>query len=66
MRNTMVPDSWCASRIQSEVDSAWAAREIHPDGTPNKWQGLSQSGVLINGFDLPKITAYPAFNQNKK
>ncbi|BDT69854.1 hypothetical protein os1_40460 [Comamonadaceae bacterium OS-1] len=64
-RNTMFPQTWDAPRIQAEIDSAWVGRAPHPDGTPNKWTGISASGVTIEGFEKPRATAYPIYGGAK-
>lgn len=57
--NTMFPKDWDAQRVQAEIESAWAKRVPHIDGTKGKWEGLSSSGVKMEGYESPRATAYP-------
>lgn len=62
--NTMFPKDWSATKIQAEVDSAWARREPVVD-KPDMWKGKSDSGVEITGFEKPRATAYPVYGGKK-
>lgn len=64
-QNSMFPQSWDATRVRVEIDSAWVNRTPHPDGTPNKWIGKSASGVKIEGYEQPRATAYPVYEGSK-
>jgi len=59
--NTMFPKNWDAAKIQTEIESAWAVRDISAS-EPKKWQGISSSGIVVEGYLQPKITAYPKRN----
>ena len=61
LKNTMFPKDWDATKIQTEIESAWAVRDISVS-EPKKWRGISSSGVVIEGYLQPKITAYPQRN----
>jgi hypothetical protein len=63
--NTMFPKTWDAAKIQAQVDSAWAKKEPVP-GQPNMWQGISDSGVTIQGYTQPRATAFPLYKREKK
>jgi hypothetical protein len=63
--NTMFPKDWDDVKIQTEIKSAWESRAPHPDGNPDMCDGMSSSGVLINGYLLPKATAYPVIKKSK-
>ncbi|WP_047238566.1 hemagglutinin repeat-containing protein, partial [Chromobacterium subtsugae] len=63
--NTMFPRNWSESKIKEEINSAWIRRVQHPDGSRDKWRGVSNSGVVIDGFLSPKVTAYPVYNGGK-
>ena len=56
----MVPESWCAAKIQSEIDSAWLRQQPHED--PKKWIGIGDGGITIEGYKEPRITGYPIYN----
>jgi filamentous hemagglutinin len=60
--NTMFPRDWSASKIQAEIDSAWAKR-MDVVGSSNKWTAQSNSGVWIEGFKEPRATAYPVYGK---
>jgi len=62
--NTMFPKSWDVTKIQAEVDSAWADPNKVVVGT--KWSGQSSSGVTIEGYTQPRATAYPIYAGVKK
>lgn len=55
--NAMFPKDWDAERVHAEINSAWH-RKL-PGQEPNRWRGLSASGVEIEGYIRPRITAYP-------
>jgi hypothetical protein len=57
--NTMFPEDWSRERIIDEIDSAWKNQSAHPN--PKKWEGVSRSGVSIEGYKGPKITAFPVY-----
>ena len=64
--HTMFPDSWTPDRIKVEVDSAWQNRKPSTNYPNNGWEGVSQSGVRIEGF-IDSVTgqmknAYPVLN----
>lgn len=63
----MFPDSWTPDRIKVEIDSAWQNRKLSTNYSNNGWEGISQSGVKIEGF-FDSVTgqmknAYPSLNQ---
>lgn len=55
--NTMFPKDWSRERIIDEIDSAWKNRT--PDSDEKKWSGVSNSGVAIEGYKDPRLTAFP-------
>ena len=57
--NTMFPKDWSREKIIEEIDSAWKNQTAHPN--PKKWEGVSRSGVSIEGYKGPKITAFPVY-----
>ena len=61
--NTMFPKDWDATKIQTEIDSAW--NDTNKTVVRNKWSGTSSSGVKIEGFIEPKTTAYPVYSRGK-
>ena len=63
--NTMFPRDWDVQRVQAEIESAWAKRVPHIDGTKGKWEGLSSSGVKMEGYESPRATAYPIHGAKK-
>ncbi|PZO11783.1 MAG: hypothetical protein DCF26_20520 [Burkholderiales bacterium] len=63
--NTMFPKDWDSLKVQAEIESAWANRVPHMDGTAGKWQGLSSSGVKMEGYESPRATAYPVHGAQK-
>jgi len=61
-KNTMFPKDWSATKIQAEVDSAWA-RRTDVVGDSRKWTGKSDSGAWIEGYKEPRATAYPVYGK---
>ncbi|MDO4450544.1 MAG: EndoU domain-containing protein [Moraxella sp.] len=57
--HSMFPAHWDEARIRSEVTSAWESRQVDGD----KWEGRSDSGVLIRGYTTPKGTAFPVYDE---
>ena len=55
--NTMFPTHWDEAKIRSEVASAWA--NPNKQTIRGKWQAKSSSGVTIEGYIQPRVTAYP-------
>jgi filamentous hemagglutinin len=53
--STMFPKSWTADRIKVEVDAAFQNKTV----IGNKWQGITPSGVKVEGYLNPKTTVYP-------
>ncbi len=55
--STMFPDSWTADRVkvEVEVDGAFQNRTV----VGNKWNGITPSGVQVEGYMSPKTTVYP-------
>ena len=62
-KNTMFPQDWSREKIIDEIDSAWRNQKAHPNS--KKWEGVSKSGVSIEGYKEPKITAFPVFKNGK-
>jgi len=61
-KSTMFPDSWTSDRIKVEVDYAYKNRVPHPDplkASKGMWQGVTKSGVKVEGYVSPKTTVYP-------
>ena len=61
--HTMFPKDWDEARIRAEVTSAWENRKLKEH---NKWEGVSQSGVKIEGYTEPNRTAYPIYTKPNK
>ena len=62
-KHTMFPKDWDEARIRAEVTSAWENRKLKEH---NKWEGVSQSGVKIEGYTEPNRTAYPIYTKPNK
>ena len=61
-KSTMFPDSWTSDRLKVEVDYAYKNRVPHPDpskASKGMWQGVTKSGVKVEGYSSPKTTVYP-------
>ena len=61
-KSTMFPDSWTSDRLKVEVDYAYKNRVPHSDplkASKGMWQGVTKSGVKVEGYVSPKTTAYP-------
>ena len=58
--HSMFPAHWDEARIRREITSAWRGRnkKIYSNG---KWEGVSSSGVKIEGWTTPRKTAYPIY-----
>ena len=59
--NTMFPKDWSRERIIDEIDSAWENKT--KSLVDDKWTGKSKSGVVIEGYKHPKITAFPVYKK---
>jgi hypothetical protein len=61
MPNTMFPQDWTAERVVSEVNAAWFSptKTIRGD----KWSALTPSGVRVEGYLEPRVTAYPVYSK---
>ena len=63
MPNTMFPKDWTAAQVVSEVNAAWFSptKTIRGD----KWSALTPSGVRVEGYLEPRVTAYPVYSQRR-
>jgi hypothetical protein len=61
MPNTMFPKDWSAEQVVSEVNAAWNSptKTIRGD----KWSALTPSGVRVEGYLEPRVTAYPVYSK---
>jgi len=59
MLNTMFPKAWNAERVASELDAAWNSPNKTIRG--DKWSALTPSGVRVEGYTAPRVTAYPVY-----
>lgn len=59
MFNTMFPKTWTAERVASELDAAWNSPNKTIRG--DKWSALTPSGVRVEGYLTPRVTAYPVY-----
>jgi hypothetical protein len=61
MFNTMFPKDWTAEQVVSEVNAAWFSptKTIRGD----KWSALTPSGVRVEGYLEPRVTAYPVYSK---
>jgi len=61
MFNTMFPKTWSAERVSAELDAAW--NSPHKTVRGDKWSALTPSGVRVEGYTAPRITAYPVYSK---
>jgi hypothetical protein len=63
MPNTMFPKDWTAEQVVSEVSAAWFSptKTIRGD----KWSALTPSGVRVEGYLEPRVTAYPVYSKRR-
>lgn len=63
MLNTMFPKHWSAEQIVNEVEAAWFSptKTIRGD----KWSALTPSGVRVEGYLEPRVTAYPVYSKQR-
>ena len=63
MPNTMFPKDWTAEQVVSEVNAAWfsPSKTIRGD----KWSALTPSGVRVEGYLEPRVTAYPVYSKRR-
>jgi hypothetical protein len=59
MQNTMFPKAWNAERVASELEAAWNSPNKTIRG--DKWSALTPSGVRVEGYTAPRVTAYPVY-----
>ena len=57
-RTTLFPESWTESRIKVEVDIAYKNR-ITSQTRFNMWEGITPSGIRVEGYILSNTTVYP-------
>ena len=60
--NTMFPEWWTGNRIKVENDTAYKPRTQHPTNQ-SKWEGITPSGIKVEGFEYPRTTVFPKKNQ---
>ncbi len=61
MLNTMFPKAWTAERVSAELDAAWNSPNKTVRG--DKWSALTPSGVRVEGYTAPRVTAYPVYSK---
>jgi hypothetical protein len=61
MPNTMFPKNWTAEQVVSEVNAAWFSPTKTIRG--EKWSALTPSGVRVEGYLEPRVTAYPVYSK---
>jgi hypothetical protein len=61
MPNTMFPKDWTAEQVVSEVNAAWFSPTKTIRG--EKWSALTPSGVRVQGYLEPRVTAYPVYSK---
>jgi hypothetical protein len=61
MFNTMFPKDWTTERITTELDAAWNSPTKTKKG--EKWSALTPSGVRVEGYLAPRVTAYPVYSK---
>jgi Bacterial EndoU nuclease len=63
MQNTMFPQAWTAEQVVAEVNAAWFSphKTIHG----SKWSALTPSGVRVEGYLEPRVTAYPVYSKRR-
>ena len=61
MFNTMFPKDWTAEQVVSEVKAAWFSPTKTIRG--EKWSALTPSGVRVEGYLEPRVTAYPVYSK---
>ncbi len=61
MLNTMFPKTWTAERVSAELDAAW--NSPHKTVRGDKWSALTPSGVRVEGYTAPRVTAYPVYSK---
>lgn len=63
MPNTMFPKDWTAEQVVSEVNAAWLSPNKMVRG--EKWTALTPSGVRVEGYLEPRVTAYPVYGKRR-
>lgn len=61
MPNTMFPKTWTAEQVVNEVNAAWFSPTKTTRG--DKWSALTPSGVRVEGYLEPRVTAYPVYSK---
>ena len=61
MLNTMFPKTWTVERVSAELDAAW--NSPHKTVRGDKWSALTPSGVRVEGYTAPRVTAYPVYSK---
>lgn len=63
----MFPEYWTAERIKVEIHSAYYNQIEFLNSVRKRegmWVGISRSGVKIEGYTYPKVTAFPSAEQD--
>ena len=55
---TLFPESWSKNRIKVEIDIAYKNRIISQTRR-NIWEGITPSGIKVEGYTAPNTTVYP-------
>ena len=62
----MFPQTWTADRIKVEINSAYMNQidDLDPiRKAEGMWVGISNSGVRVEGYTYPVVTAFPSAEQ---
>ena len=62
----MFPQMWTADRIKVEINSAYMNQVDDLDSirkAEGMWVGISNSGVRVEGYTYPVVTAFPSAEQ---
>lgn len=62
----MFPQTWTADRIKVEINSAYMNQVDDLDSirkAEGMWVGISNSGVRVEGYTYPVVTAFPSAEQ---
>ena len=64
----MFPQMWTADRIKVEINSAYMnqVNDLDPiRKAEGMWVGISNSGVRVEGYTYPVVTAFPSAEQER-
>ncbi|QWF18240.1 EndoU domain-containing protein [Lysobacter capsici] len=58
-RSSFFPTSWSRNEVMYESVQGFRTRQYLNPNSPSAWSSITPSGVMVRGYDSPKLTIYP-------